>query len=161
MPFKGKSLLSLAKAHTTEPLPALPEHLPAALHQVLSKAAAKLSANRYATAGALRAASGSGAEPLSLPQLDYVFILQGAGRHGARLVALPGVFERQSDEVWPWVSQRLFDVGHLEASRERVERAPYKGRLTQLEERFARASLGQESRARQIRRALARSSSRG
>ncbi len=63
-----------------------------------------------------------------LPQ--ELFFLDGAGRHGARLVASPGPFERQSDEVWPWFSQYLFDVTLAQEAVAKAERPPYKGLST-------------------------------
>lgn len=80
LPFaaKGNSLFALAAAHARDPLPPLPENLPPALYEVLSKGAAKKPADRYVTvlefASAMRAASGVGVEPLALPQLEKALI---------------------------------------------------------------------------------------
>ncbi len=57
---------------------------------------------------------------------DELFMLEGPGRHGARLVALPAPFERQDETLW----RTLVDQGVLPAAaHERVthEAAPYKG----------------------------------
>ena len=55
-PFEGDGLLAIARAHARRPLPPLPEHLPAGLHAVLSRAVAKRAADRFATPLALMAA---------------------------------------------------------------------------------------------------------
>ncbi len=72
-PFRGKSVRHLMLAHAREPLPPLPDRLPAQLHAVLARAAAKTPEARYASvtefAAALRAASGLELEPVTLPQL--------------------------------------------------------------------------------------------
>lgn len=93
--FTGKSIRSLARAHARDSLPALPEHLPARLHAVLSKGSAKNPADRYATAielaAALRAASDIGVEPFALPPLDEGLrenVLNGAPQPIAESVAL-------------------------------------------------------------------------
>ena len=66
---------------------------------------------------------GAGLEP-------ELFYLDGAGLHGARLVALPGPFERQSAEIWPWFSKYIFDVAQAQTAAEATEKAPYKGLST-------------------------------
>jgi WD40 repeat protein len=73
-PFDGASTRAIARAHLTEPLPALGDALPAAMDGVLARAAAKRPADRLASAlafaSALRAASGIDPEPVGFPQLD-------------------------------------------------------------------------------------------
>ncbi len=64
----------------------------------------------------------------SLP--EECFYLDGAGRHGARLVALPSPFERQSEEVWPWFSANIFDVTAAQGASAATEAPPYKGLST-------------------------------
>ena len=61
---------------------------------------------------------------------EEFFLLEGAGRHGARLVALPGPFERNSDETWPWFGKNIFDVVAARDAAERAEKPPYKGLTT-------------------------------
>jgi len=61
---------------------------------------------------------------------DELFFLDGAGRHGARLIALPAAFERQSPDVWAWVSANLFEVSESRAAVASVLRTPYKGLST-------------------------------
>jgi serine/threonine protein kinase/WD40 repeat protein len=58
---------------------------------------------------------------------DELFMLEGPGRHGARMVALPGPFERQSDAVWSWLLGQLPDVIGPNAQLAKAEKAPYKG----------------------------------
>ncbi len=74
LPFHAKSIRAMAKAHAKMPLPALGDGLPDALHATLSRGAAKKPEHRFANAlefaAAVRAASGVGVEPVSLPQLD-------------------------------------------------------------------------------------------
>lgn len=61
---------------------------------------------------------------------EELFFLEGSGRHGARLAALPGPFERQSDEVWPWFSSHIVDLGTQGVDPSLVEKVPYKGLST-------------------------------
>ena len=61
---------------------------------------------------------------------EELFYLEGAGRHGARLTSLPGQFERQSDEVWPWFSANIFDVSDAQGAVAATEAVPYKGLST-------------------------------
>lgn len=61
---------------------------------------------------------------------EEIFFLDGAGRHGARLVALPATFERQSEEVWPWFTQHILDVTHAQHEAAEAEKPPYKGLST-------------------------------
>lgn len=58
---------------------------------------------------------------------EEIFFLDGAGRHGARLIALPATFERQSEDVWAWFSANLVDVSRARAGQEGAEKPPYKG----------------------------------
>jgi WD40 repeat protein/serine/threonine protein kinase len=58
---------------------------------------------------------------------DEAFLLEGSGRYGARLVALPMGYERHDEQVWPWFRENL---GGLEEEAKRLEDergAPYMG----------------------------------
>lgn len=58
-----------------------------------------------------------------------LFLLEGCGRHGAKLVALPVGFERQDGELWPWFDDNLpLDSNHPQ-KRLAKERSPYPGLL--------------------------------
>jgi WD40 repeat protein len=74
VPFTGSSVDTVMAAHAMEPVPALPEGLPAGLDAVLARAMAKRLEDRYATAGdlaaALRAGAGLGDAAEVLPQLE-------------------------------------------------------------------------------------------
>ena len=59
--------------------------------------------------------------------VEELFYLDGPGRHGARLVALPGLFERQDSELWGWFSQNIIDVLAPVRRVGRDEHEPYKG----------------------------------
>ncbi len=61
---------------------------------------------------------------------EELFYLDGSGRHGARMVAMPGPFERQSEDVWPWVSEHVLDVMAAQASSALTDKPPYKGLST-------------------------------
>lgn len=56
-----------------------------------------------------------------------LFYLDGHGRHGARLISLPGPFERQDPDLWSWFSKHITDVLSPEATVGRDEFEPYKG----------------------------------
>ena len=56
-----------------------------------------------------------------------LFLFEGRGRHGAKLVALPHGFERHDDAVWDWFRSQLsasFDETEAAAFE---ERPPYRG----------------------------------
>ena len=59
-----------------------------------------------------------------------LFLLEGAGRHGAKLVALPGPFERQSDEVWRVLAAHGLDVDDAQARAHENDKPPYMGLAT-------------------------------
>ncbi|WP_428267976.1 protein kinase domain-containing protein [Haliangium sp.] len=63
---------------------------------------------------------------------DEIFLFDGSGRHGARLVAPPIGFERQDQEVWAWFERELLDAEGEVASgaEDALERAPYLGLAT-------------------------------
>jgi len=57
---------------------------------------------------------------------DELFFIDGAGRHGARLVSLPAPFERQDEDLRAWfVSQQLLPASANDSVAQ--EAAPYKG----------------------------------
>jgi WD40 repeat protein len=74
VPFLAASIDAVAAAHILDEVPPLGDGLPVALDGVLARAMAKHAPERYASAvelaAALRAASGLGAELISLPLLD-------------------------------------------------------------------------------------------
>ncbi len=57
---------------------------------------------------------------------EEVFLLEGPGRHGARLVAIPGGFERQDDAPWEFLRARLAGDDR-EGRQEDAERPPWPG----------------------------------
>lgn len=61
---------------------------------------------------------------------EELFFLEGVGRHGARMVALPSPFERQSEEPWRWFAQHVFDITDARDRAEQTEKPPYKGLST-------------------------------
>ncbi len=61
---------------------------------------------------------------------EELFYLDGAGRHGARLAALPGPFERQDEALWAWFSTHLVDVTSPDALSLNEAAEPYKGLST-------------------------------
>ena len=66
----------------------------------------------------------SGGMPMEL------FLLEGMGRHGGKLVALPGPFERQSDEVWQALAACGLDVHDAQARAGESDKPPYMGLAT-------------------------------
>ncbi len=63
--------------------------------------------------------------PQAPPEL---FFLEGAGRAGARLVALPYGFEHQDAALWDWFREHMLLAAPGQTSaRERDEQAPYRG----------------------------------
>ena len=73
-PFRAKSLVGMARAHATKPVPALGNGLPSELDAVIARAMAKQPAKRFpdalALAAALRAAAFPEIEPIAVPKLD-------------------------------------------------------------------------------------------
>lgn len=61
---------------------------------------------------------------------DELFFLDGAGRSGARLSALPGPFLRQSEEVWSWLEQHGLLAKNAVDRAGVEEKPPYKGLST-------------------------------
>ena len=59
-----------------------------------------------------------------------MFLLEGPGRRGARLVARPHVFEHQDAELWGWVRAKFLPQEEDAEAGDRVERAPYRGLST-------------------------------
>jgi WD40 repeat protein/serine/threonine protein kinase len=59
---------------------------------------------------------------------DELFLFAGRGNRGARLSALPHVFELQDSSFWDWFKERLLrDTSDIEADLGLSERAPYRG----------------------------------
>jgi len=56
-----------------------------------------------------------------------LFMLEGHGRHGAKLVSLPLGFERQDENLWDWFSDHIAGRPDAEVSAESLEAAPYLG----------------------------------
>jgi len=59
--------------------------------------------------------------------IEELFYLDGPGRHGARMVALPGPFERQDPEMWAWFSAHIADVMSPMVESGPAGAEPYKG----------------------------------
>jgi WD40 repeat protein/tRNA A-37 threonylcarbamoyl transferase component Bud32 len=57
---------------------------------------------------------------------DEMFFLEGSGRHGAKLVAIPFGFERHDERPWDWMRQ-TFVSSDPGADAFGDERAPYRG----------------------------------
>jgi len=57
---------------------------------------------------------------------DEMFFLEGAGRHGAKLVAIPFGFERHDERPWDWLRQ-TFVSSDPGADEYDEDRAPYRG----------------------------------
>jgi len=72
-----------------------------------------------------------------------VFVFDGRGRHGARLVASPTGFEHQDADIWDWLGEHV--IGEAEAKGELAtdERAPYLG-LASFSEADADRFVGRE-----------------
>jgi WD40 repeat protein len=58
---------------------------------------------------------------------DEMFLFDGRGRRGARLVAAPVGFERQDDAVWDWMRTALLVAGDADGAAPADERPPYRG----------------------------------
>jgi WD40 repeat protein len=58
---------------------------------------------------------------------DELFFLDGNARRGARLVTLPGGFERQDDELWTWFGEHLLDTADEVVGAAAEPQAPYLG----------------------------------
>ena len=57
---------------------------------------------------------------------DELFLFDGKGRHGARLIAMPLDFERQDESLWSWFGDHLLDTLDGDLSGELPD-APYRG----------------------------------
>ena len=58
---------------------------------------------------------------------DELFLFEGPGRHGAKLVSRPLEFERHDEAFWSWFSSRIADVGAGKTGGGAEERAPFRG----------------------------------
>src|SRR5262249_8272643 len=57
-----------------------------------------------------------------------LFLLEGRGRRGARLVALPHALERNDEQLWEWLSSRFATRdGDKSITPDTGETAPYRG----------------------------------
>jgi WD40 repeat protein/serine/threonine protein kinase len=56
-----------------------------------------------------------------------MFLLDGRGRRGARLLALPQPLERQDERVWEWLGERFVDPSSDTPTSDKVGPAPYRG----------------------------------
>ncbi len=120
LPFEGKSIRQLAKAHAAGVLPQLPDNLPSELHPVFVKGAAKQPSQRFSTAielaAAVRAASGLGTEPLVLPQLDEALrenFLSEAPQPLAESVALLEAARTPKQQLEAIAMVRRVSIRHL------------------------------------------------
>ncbi|HTR53942.1 MAG TPA: protein kinase, partial [Kofleriaceae bacterium] len=67
---------------------------------------------------------------VSPPLVDAVpemFFLDGRGRRGARLVALPQPLERQDERVWAWIAERFADGAVDTGASGQTEGTPFRG----------------------------------
>ncbi|MBK9072792.1 MAG: protein kinase [Myxococcales bacterium] len=55
-----------------------------------------------------------------------LFVLDGSGRSGARLVSMPTGFEKSDHTLWGWLSTQVA-IEALDSERKLNERAPYRG----------------------------------
>jgi WD40 repeat protein len=83
------------------------------------------------------AAPSPGADP-------ELFFLTGGGRRGARLVALPGGFEHEDEEVWHWLRALLSDLDRDVRPVTSEEKSPYRG-LAAFDAADADLFLGREA----------------
>ncbi|HEU5060410.1 MAG TPA: serine/threonine-protein kinase, partial [Kofleriaceae bacterium] len=83
------------------------------------------------------AAPSPGADP-------ELFFLTGGGRRGARLVALPGGFEHEDEEVWHWLRALLSDIDRDVRPVTSEEKSPYRG-LAAFDAADADLFLGREA----------------
>ncbi|MBP6631177.1 MAG: protein kinase [Kofleriaceae bacterium] len=60
---------------------------------------------------------------------EEMFVLDGAGKGGARLVSLPTGFERTDDALWPWMRARV-GLDADERAQAAEQRPPYRGLAT-------------------------------
>ena len=58
---------------------------------------------------------------------DELFLFDGPGRHGAKLVALPNGFERYDETLWKWFGTHLLESRDSESHDSMRERPPYRG----------------------------------
>jgi len=58
---------------------------------------------------------------------EELFMLEGNGRHGAKLVAIPLGFERHDEMLWGWFRENVIDVSDESAVGPSQEAAPYLG----------------------------------
>jgi WD40 repeat protein/serine/threonine protein kinase len=56
-----------------------------------------------------------------------LFMLEGPGRHGARLVALPSELERQDEQLWEWFTVHIAAVRDEQRQLEQEGATPYRG----------------------------------
>ena len=61
---------------------------------------------------------------------EELFVLEGNGRHGAKLVAIPLGFERHDEALWDWCQEHLVDLSRQHTAGASQERAPYLGLAT-------------------------------
>jgi formylglycine-generating enzyme required for sulfatase activity/serine/threonine protein kinase len=60
---------------------------------------------------------------------DAMFLLDGRGSRGARMLAMPAGFEREDADCWAWIEGKVRGVSEP-SSRSPGERAPYLGLVT-------------------------------
>jgi WD40 repeat protein/serine/threonine protein kinase len=58
---------------------------------------------------------------------EELFLFEGRGRHGAKLIAMPSGFELQDETLWEWFRANLFEVNEATESDTVQQREPYLG----------------------------------
>src|SRR5207237_5028374 len=58
---------------------------------------------------------------------EELFLLEGKGRQGAKLVAMPSGYEMQDEEPWEWFRANFLDLGEGVEVQTVEERPPYLG----------------------------------
>src|SRR5262249_38807707 len=61
---------------------------------------------------------------------EELFLLEGNGRHGAKLVAIPLGFERHDETLWDWFRERGLGGSETAGTEEAEEQMPYLGLAT-------------------------------
>jgi len=77
---------------------------------------------------------------------EELFLLEGTGRHGAKLAAIPLGFERHDEALWDWCQKNLVALSGHQAADESEERTPYLG-LASFTSEDAKNFFGREKEA--------------
>ena len=78
--------------------------------------------------------------------VEEIFFLEGAGRFGAKLIALPPGFERHDEAVWGWFRANVAEVDEDIRETEKAEGAPYLG-LSSFSASQSKKFFGREAEA--------------